>query len=110
MNPRDEGLRKEEILIGELAGQKYDRVVPQNNDLIGVCMPDSFTDLRERSNEELKSKSSIEREVQWGTKLKGSSVLQNMSEGMASLWKGCVNLLYSQVGMDKPSPHELIKG
>ena len=42
MNPRDEGLRKEEILIGELAGQKYDRVVPQNNDLIGVCMPDSF--------------------------------------------------------------------
>ena len=88
MNPRDEGLRKEEILTGELAGQKYDRVVPQNNDLMGVCMPDSFTDLRERSNEELKSKSGIEREVQWGTKVKGSSVLQNMSKGMAQPLEG----------------------
>ena len=34
----------------------------------------------------------------------GSSVLQNISKGMASLWKGCVNLLYSQVGRDKLSP------
>ena len=73
-------------------------------------MPDSFTDLSERSNEELKSQSRIEREMQWGTKVKGSSVLQNISKRMASLWKECVNLLYSQVGVDKPSLHELIKG
>ena len=73
-------------------------------------MPDSFTDLSERSNEELKSKSRIEREMQWGTKVKGSSVLQNISKGMACLCKECVNLLYSQMGVDKPSLHELIKG
>ena len=64
-------------------------------------MPGSFIDQRERSNEELKSKGRIERERQWGSKVKGSSVLQNISKGMVSLWKGCVNLFYSQVGRDK---------
>ena len=47
---------------------------------------------------ELKSKGRRERERQWGSKVKGSSVLQNISKGMTSLWKGCVNLFYSQVG------------
>ena len=42
----------------------------------------------ERSNEELKSKGRIEREMQWGNKVEGSSVLQNISKEMASLWKG----------------------
>ena len=28
---------------------------------------------------------------------------------MASLWKGCVNLFYSQMGRDKPSLEELNK-
>ena len=42
--------------------------------------------------------------------MKGSSVLQNISKGMASLWKGCVNLFYSQVGRDKLSLQELNKG
>ena len=69
-------------------------------------MPGSFIDQRERSNEELKSKGRIERERQWGSKVKGSSVLQNISKGMASLWKGCVNLFYSQVGRDKLSLRE----
>ena len=73
-------------------------------------MPGSFIDQRERSNEELKSKGRIERERQWGSKVKGSSVLQNISKGMASLWKGCVNLFYSQVGRDKLSLQELNKG
>ena len=50
-------------------------------------MPGFFIE-RERSNEELKSKGRIEREMQWGTKVKGSSVLQNISKEMASLWKG----------------------
>ena len=73
-------------------------------------MPDSFIDQREKSKEELKSKGRIERERQWGSKVKGSSVLQNISNAMASLWKGCVNLFCSQVGRDKLSLQELNKG
>ena len=67
-------------------------------------MPGSFIDQRERSNEELKSKGRIERERQWASKVKGSSVFQNISKGMSSLWKRCVNLFYSQVVRDKLSP------
>ena len=51
-------------------------------------MPGSFIHQRERNNEKLKSKGRIEREVQWGSKVKGSSVLQNISKGMASLRRG----------------------
>ena len=73
-------------------------------------MPGSFIDQRERSNEELKSKGRLERERQWGSKVKGSSVLQNIYKGMSSLQKkGCVNLFYSQVGRDKQSLLELNK-
>ena len=50
-------------------------LVPQNNPLVRVLMPGSFIDQRERSNEELKSKGRIERERQWGSKMKGSLVL-----------------------------------
>ena len=69
-----------------------------------------ISDLRERSNEELKSKGRIEREMQWGSKVKESSVLQNISRGMVSLQKRCVNLFFSQVGRDKLSLQELNKG
>ena len=48
-------------------------------------MPGSLIDQRERSNEKLKSKGRIERERQWGSKVKGFSVLQNISKGVASL-------------------------
>ena len=41
--------------------------------------------------------------------MKGFSVLHNIYKGMASLWKGCVNLFYSQVGRDKLSLQELNK-
>ena len=68
-------------------------------------MPGSLIDQRERSNEKLKSKGRIERERQWGSKVKGSPVLQNISQGMASLRKGCVNFFCSQVGRDKLSLH-----
>ena len=70
-------------------------------------MPGSFIDERERSNEELKSKGRIEK---GSGEVKVSSVLQNISKGMARLWKGCVNLFYSQVGRDKLSLYELNKG
>ena len=46
---------------------------------IGVWMPDSFIDQRERSNEELKSKGRVEREMHWGSKVKGHSALQKTS-------------------------------
>ena len=73
-------------------------------------MPGSLIDQRERSNEKLKSKGRIERERQWGSKVKGSPVLQNISKVMSSLRKGCVNLFYSQVDRDKLSHLELNKG
>ena len=40
-------------------------------------MPDSF--IESERNEDLTFKGSIERERQWGRKVKGSSVLQNLS-------------------------------
>ena len=41
--------------------------------------------------------------------MKGSTVLQNISKGLASRWKGYINLFYLHVGRDKPSFHELNK-
>ena len=67
-------------------------------------------DQREGSREELKSKGRAEKEGQSGSKAKGPSVSQNISKGMASLGKGCVNLSYSQVGRDKLPLQELNKG
>ena len=69
-----------------------------------------FCRVRERSNEELKSKGRIERQRQWGSKVKGSSVLQNISKGTASLWEVSVNLFYSQVDVENLSLQELNKG
>ena len=46
----------------------------------------------------------------WESKVKGSSVFQNISKGMSSLQKGCDSLFYSQVGRGKLSLHELNKG
>ena len=97
-------------LIEELADWEDGKLAPQNNYLPGVWIPGSFIDQRERSNEELKSKGRIERERQWASKVKGSSVFQNISKGMSSLWKRCVNLFYSQVGRDKLSFPQLNKG
>ena len=48
--------------------------------------------------------------MQWGSKVMGSSVLQNISKGMSGLQKGCANLFYSQVDRDKLSLQELNKG
>ena len=42
--------------------------------------------------------------------MEGSSVLQNISKGMSSLQKGCVNLFCSQVGRSTLSLCELNKG
>ena len=62
---------KEEALIREPADRDDGRLAPQNNHLLGVWMPGSFIEQRERSNEELKSKGRIEREIRWGIKWKG---------------------------------------
>ena len=50
----------------------------QNNHLIGVWMPGSFIDQREKGNEELKSKGRIEREVQWGSKVSVFSLVKHL--------------------------------
>jgi len=84
---------QEETLFGKPADWEGGRLAPQNNHLIRVWMPGFFIE-RERSNEELKSKGRIERERQWGSQVKGSSVLHSISKGMASLWKECVNPTY----------------
>ena len=42
-------------LFGKPSDQEDGRLAPQNNRLIGVRMPGSFINQRERSNEELKS-------------------------------------------------------
>ena len=68
-------LGKQETLTGEPADQEDGRLGLQNNHLIEVWMPDSFIYQRERSGEELKSKGRIVREMQWGSKVKASSVL-----------------------------------
>ena len=47
--------------------------------------------------------------MQWVSKLRKTSVLQNISKGMKSLQKGCVNLFYFQVGRDKVSLPQLNK-
>ena len=106
----ERGVEVRKRLIREPADWEDGRLVPQNNHLIGVWMPGSFIDQRERSNEELKSEDRIERKGQWGSKVKGSSALQNISKGMASLWKGCVNLFYSWMSRNKLSLQELNKG
>ena len=73
------GVEAKKTLIGESADGEDGRLVPQNNHLIGVWMSGSFMDQRERSNEELKSKGRREREIQWGSKVKGFSVSQKTS-------------------------------
>ena len=73
------------------------RLVSHSNHLLRDWIPSSFVG-SERSNDELKSEGRIERRGSGGSKVKESSILQNISKGMASLGKVCVNLLYSQVG------------
>ena len=100
---REEVLKQRRDFNQRAADWEVGTLAPQNNHLIVVWMSGSFIDQRERSNEELKSEGRIERKRQWGGKVKGSSVLQNICKRMACLWKGCVNLFYSQVGRDKLS-------
>ena len=103
------GVEGRKTLIGEPADREDGRLAPQNNRLIGAWMPGSFMDQRERSSEELKSQGRAEREGQSGSKVKGPLVSQSISKGMASLGKGCVHLIYSQVGRDKLFLQELNK-
>ena len=75
MNPRDEVSRPGRDFNGEPADPEDGRLVPHNRHLIGVWMPGSFINQRERSNEEPKSTGRTERETQWGSIVKGSPVL-----------------------------------
>ena len=70
-------------------------------------MPGFFIE-RERSNEELKSKFRIEREMQGEVKRKGLQSCKTSPKDVQPL-EGVCYLLYSQVGRDKLSLHELNK-
>ena len=59
----------------------------------------------QRHRTDLQTQSGKETVDEW----RGSSVLQNTFKGMASLWKGCVNLFYSKMGRDKLSLYKLNK-
>ena len=110
MNLRDEVLRQGIEFNGGPVDQEDGRLEPQNSPLLGIWMPSSFIDQREGSNGELKTKGRIERELQWGRKVKGSMALQNFSKGVSRLQNRCVYLFYSQVGRDKLSLQEVNKG
>ena len=79
-------------LSGEPAAWEDDNLALQNNSLVGSG---SCVFCRVRGKEAMRSykgKRQKERKWQWGSKVKGSSVLQNISKEVASLWKRCVNL------------------
>ena len=63
-----QGAERRKRLIRKPADREDGRLAPQNNHLIGVWMPGSFIEQRERGNEELKSKGRIDREMWWGIK------------------------------------------
>ena len=64
------------------------RLAPPNKHLIGVWMPASFIDPRERSNQKLKSEGSAEGEAL------GKSSERVFSLAKTSPREGCVNLIY----------------
>ena len=74
-NPRNKMLRQGRDFNQGASRPRRWRARTSSYYLIGVWMPGPFIDQGERSNEELKSKFRIEREMQWGSKVKGSSVL-----------------------------------
>ena len=111
VNPRDEVLKQgRDFNWGASRLRRWQANTSKSPPYWGLDARFFYRSERERSNEELKSRGRIESERQQRSKVKGSSVLQNISKGMASLWKGCVNLFYSQVGRDKLSLQELNKG
>ena len=92
MIQRDEALRQGRDFNWGASWLRKCQASASNNHLLGVWMPGSFIDHRERSNEELKSKGIIERQMQWGSQGKESSV--HISRAMSSLQKECVNLFF----------------
>ena len=64
VNPRGEVLRHGREFNRGPADREEGRLAPQDHHLIGVWIPGSFPDQRERSNEELKSKGARERKRQ----------------------------------------------
>ena len=68
-----------------------------------------FCRVRERSNEELKSKDRRRRERQWGEESERVFSLAKHLPGNGQPWKGHVHLLFTQVGRVRLSPCELNK-
>ena len=81
----------------------------QNNHLIGVWMPGSFIEQRERGNEELKSKGRIDSEMWWGIKWKGLQSGETSPRECPASEGVCESLLFTG-GQGQTSLHELNKG
>ena len=86
MIQRDEVLRQGRDFHWGASWLRKCRASASKNHLLGVWMPGSFIDHRERSNEELKSKGIIERQMQWGSQ--GS--LQSTSPGQRPVFRRSV--------------------
>ena len=105
---------KDKGLFRKLADQEG-RLVSQSNHLVRVWMR-FLCRVRERSHEELKSKGRIEREsrIEKGNKVKGSSVLHNISRDWPAFESSVLisSFCYSfpQVGRVRLSVYELNKG
>ena len=66
-------------LFRKPADQEDGRLMSQNNHLVRVWMPGSFIEPEREMMRKLSKKGRIERETQWGSKVKESLVLQNIS-------------------------------
>ena len=107
-NPRNKILRQGRDFNQGASRLRRWRARTSSYYLIGVWMPGHFIDQGERSNEELKSKFRIEREMQGEVKRKGLQSCKTSPKDVQPL-EGVCYLLYSQVGRDKLSLHELNK-
>ena len=66
-------------------------------------MSGSFIDQRERSNEELKSNGRIEREMQWGSEVKGLQYCKTSSREWAAFGRGVLlSSIHSWTGTISP--------
>ena len=74
-----QGIETRNILFGKPADREDGRLMSQSNHIVGGLEARFFYRTRERGNEELKSKGRTERERQWGSKVKRSSVWQHIS-------------------------------
>ena len=108
MNMRDEGWSQGRDFIWKAADWEDGRL-PQNKQYWGL---DARFFYRSEGKKQWRTK--VKRKSREGNALgkqskRAFSLAKNISKGMDSFWKGCVNLFYAQVGREKLSLLELNK-